>query len=73
MKNLLLSLLDQLLPRKRSIIGTLFAKLKSGMELEHSHHRSPLNTFVHLPSSLAAYSLLQAKVNIGTVHIPNLS
>ena len=33
---------------------TLFAKLKSDMGLEHSRHRSSINTFVHLLSG--AYS-----------------
>ncbi len=43
-----LPLLDRLLPRKRSSIKTLLAKLRSGMGLEHSHHRSPINAFVQL-------------------------
>ncbi len=37
------------------------------MGLEHSRHRSPLNAFAQIFSSLA-----QLKVNIGTVAIPNL-
>ena len=71
MKNSLLTLLDKLLPRKPSIIETLFAKLKSGMGLEHSRHRSPINASVHLLS--ATYSPAQPKVNIGIGHIPALS
>ncbi len=47
-------LLDKLLPRKPLIMETLFAKLKSDMGLEHSRHRSSINTFVHLLSG--AYS-----------------
>ena len=43
-----LPLLDRLLLRKRSSIKTLFAKLRSGMGLEHSRHRSPINTFVQI-------------------------
>ncbi len=72
MKNHHLLLLDEL-PRKRSIIETLLARLNSGMGWEHSRHRSPLNALVRILSCLAAYSLAQPKVNIGTVHIPNLS
>ncbi len=49
MKNLLLPLLDKLLPRKRSIIETLLTTLKSEMGLEHSRHRPPPNAFVHDP------------------------
>ncbi len=41
MKNLLLPLLDKLLPRKRSTIETLLTTLKSEMGLEHSRHRPP--------------------------------
>ena len=43
-----LPLLDSLLLRKRSSIKPLFAKLRSGMGLEHSRHRSPINTFVRI-------------------------
>ena len=62
-----LPLLDKLLPRKGSGMATLFAKLKSGMGLEHTGHRSPLNGFVPTLSCLVAYSLAQPKINIGTV------
>ncbi len=71
MKNSLMPLLDKLLPRKPSIIETLFAKLKSGMGLEHSRHRSSINTSVHLLSG--TYSPAQPKVSMGIVHIPTLS
>ena len=75
MKNLLLHLLNKRLLRKRSIIETLFAKLKRGMGLEHTRHCSAINALIHILSCLAAYSLDQTKVkvNISTVSIPNLS
>ena len=73
MKNYLMPLLDKLLLRKRSIIETLLDKLKSGMGLEHTRHRSPINAFVHILSCLAAYSLAEAKGNMATVAIPDLS
>ncbi|MXY62484.1 MAG: hypothetical protein F4Y87_03400, partial [Synechococcus sp. SB0665_bin_28] len=47
-KNDLLPLLDKVLLRKRSIIETLFAKLKSSMGLEHTRHRWPINALVHI-------------------------
>ena len=50
-----------------------FAKLKSGIGSEQSRHRSPINAFVRILSCLAACSLAPAKVNIGTVAIPNPS
>ena len=54
-------------------MATLFAKLKSGMGLEHTGHRSPLNGFVPILSCLAAYSLAKPKANVSTVAIPHLS
>ncbi len=66
-------MLDKLLLRKPSTIETLFVKVQSGMGLEHSRHRFPINGFVHLLSCLAAYSLAQTRGNIGSIHIPALS
>ena len=71
MKNYLIPLLDKVLLRKRFIIETLFDKLKSSMGLEHTRHRSPVNALVHILSCLAAYTLAQPKVKIGTIGIPN--
>ena len=76
MKNHLMPLLDKLLLRKRFIIETLFNKLKSGMGLEHTRHRSPINALVHIVSCLAAYTLAQPKgtiANSGHIPIPNCS
>ena len=64
MKNYLLPLLDKMLLRKRFIIETLFNKLKSGMGLQHTRHRSPINALVHIVSCLAAYTLAQPKGTI---------
>ena len=71
MKNLLLPLLDKLLLRKPSSIKILLAKLKSGMKLERSRHRSLRNVFIQILSCRTAYSLGQPKVNIGNIGIPN--
>ncbi|MYK07290.1 MAG: hypothetical protein F4040_06235, partial [Synechococcus sp. SB0670_bin_20] len=65
MKNYLLPLLDKVLLRKRFIIETLFAKLKSSRGLEHTRHRSPINALVHSLPCLAATTRAQPKVNIG--------
>ena len=74
MKNDRMPLLDKALLRKRFIIATLFAKLKSSMGLEHSRHRSPVNALVHIVSCLAATTLAQPKVNIANSGpIPNIS
>ena len=64
MKNYLMPVLDKLLLRKRFIIETLFNKLKSGMGLEHTRHRSPMNALVHILSCLAVYTLAQPKLGI---------
>ena len=76
MKNYLMPLLDKLLLCKRFIIETLFNKLKSGMGLEHTRHRSPINALVHLVSCLVAYTLAQCKgtiANSGYIPISNRS
>ena len=64
MRNYLMPILDKVLLRKRFIIETLFDKLKCGMGLEHTRHRSSINALVHILSSLAAYTLAQSKVKI---------
>ena len=61
MKNDLLPLLDNVLLRKRFMIETLFDKLKSSMGLEHTRHRFPVNTLVHILSCLAADTLAQTQ------------
>ena len=71
MKNDLLPLLDNVLLRKRFMIETLFDKLKSSMGLERTRRRFPVNTLVHILSCLAAYTMAQLKINIGTMGIPN--
>ena len=65
MKNYLMPML-----RKRSIIETLFDKLKSEMGLEHTRHRSPTNAFVHILSCLAAYMLAKKKVKMKGIAYP---
>jgi len=57
-------LFDKLLLQKRFIIETIFDMLKSQMGIEHTRHRSPVNTFVHLISYLDAYSLGKNKPKI---------
>ena len=73
MKNHFLPLLATLLPRKRSSLETLCAKLKRGMGLGHTRHRSPINASLPILSCRAAYSLAQPKANMGTLHLASLS
>ncbi|MFP3036226.1 MAG: transposase, partial [Wolbachia sp.] len=56
-KNALISLNEKILLRKRSIIETVFSYLKNRLEIEHTHHRSPVNFLVHIFSTLISYSL----------------
>ena len=72
MKNCLLPLLDRILLRKRFLIETLFDKLKSGMGLQHTRHRSPANAFVHILSCVAACVLAQPKIEMGEIVVPDV-
>ena len=56
MKNLLMSLLDKIILRKRAIIASLNDQLKNIAQIVHSRHRSPLNFMVNLIARLVAYT-----------------
>lgn len=79
MENKLMDLNEKILLRKRNIIETVFDYLKNKMDLEHTRHRSQINAFVHIVSTLVAYSLKKHKpsmnfsysVPIPTLLIPN--
>ncbi len=55
MENKLMDLKEKILLRKRNLIETVFDYLKNKMNLEHTRHRSPINAFVHILSTLVAY------------------
>jgi len=61
MPNKLMDLEDKILLRKRNLIETVFDYLKNKMNLEHTRHRSPINAFVHIISTLIAYSFKSNK------------
>lgn len=61
MANKLLNLEEKILLRKRSIIETVFDYLKNKMEIVHTRHRSPINAFVHIISTLVAHSFKKNK------------
>lgn len=61
MPNKLLDLKEKILLRKRNLIETIFDYLKNKMNLEHTRHRSPINAFVHILSTLVSYSLKKNK------------
>ena len=66
MKNKLMPLMEKILLRKRSIIETVFSLLKGSFELEHTRHRSIWNAFVHILSTLVAYSMKPTKPSISS-------
>lgn len=52
---------DQALLKRRSLIETIFDKLKNLYQIEHTHHRSHANFIVNLMSGIVAYCLMQNK------------
>lgn len=55
MKPRLLTLIDKILLRKRSIIETINDQLKNVSQIDHSRHRSPVNFAINLLAGLVAY------------------
>ncbi|GHO55997.1 hypothetical protein KSB_44720 [Ktedonobacter robiniae] len=47
---------DKLLVRKRAIIESIIDQFKNISQIEHPHHRSPINFVVHLIAGLLVYS-----------------
>ncbi len=79
MRNRLMSLMDKILLRKRSIIETVNDQLKNISQIEHSRHRSITNFMVNLESvtlvaGLVAYTYQDKKpsLNISANHLEML-
>ena len=64
MKNVLMTMRDKILLRKRSIIETINDQLKNICQAEHSRHRSFGNFITNLVASLIAYSFQEKKPEI---------
>ena len=64
MENCLIVLPEKLLLHKRSIIETVFDYLKNKFQIEHTRHRSPINAFIHLLSTLVAYQIKPTKPSL---------
>ena len=64
MKNKLMSFMDKILLRKRSIIECVNDELKNNCQIEHTRHRSVINFLVHLLSALTAYTFLPKKPSL---------
>jgi len=64
MKNVLMTMKDKILLRKRSVIETINDQLKNIAQAEHSRHRSFGNFITNLMASLIAYSFQEKKPSI---------
>jgi len=64
MKNVLMTMRDKILLRKRSVIETINDQLKNICQAEHSRHRSFGNFLTNLIASLIAYSFQEKKPGI---------
>ena len=58
MKNLLMSIADKILLRKRALIETVNDGLKNITQIEHSRHRS-FSNFIANSSTITAYAFLR--------------
>jgi len=72
MKNVLMTMRDKILLRKRSIIETINDQLKNICHAEHSRHRSFGNFITNLVASLIAYSFQEKKPAIKFEAQPNV-
>ncbi len=64
MKNVLMTMKDKILLRKRSVIETINDQLKNIAQAEHSRHRSFGDFITNLMASLIAYSFQEKKPSI---------
>ena len=61
MKNKLMPLKEKILLRKRAIIETVNGVIKNDFQISHTRHRSPINAFIHIFSTLVAYAFKTKK------------
>ncbi len=64
MENKLMALNEKILLRKRSVIETVNGVLKTDFQIVHTRHRSFINGFIHIFSTLVAYCLKSKKPSI---------
>ena len=69
MKNKLMSVMDKILLRKRSLIESVNDQLKNISQIEHTRHRSVYNFMVNIVTALIAYTYQPKKpclrINLG--------
>ena len=61
MKNLLMSIADKILLRRRALIEAVNDELKNIAQIEHSRHRSFSNFIANSLSAIAAYCFFEKK------------
>lgn len=64
MKNMLLSVIDKIMIRKRALIESVNDELKNIAQIEHSRHRSFENFISNALSAIAAYCFFPKKPSI---------
>lgn len=64
MKDKLMPIKEKILLRKRSVIETVNGVLKETMQISHTRHRSIINGFIHIISTLVGYTLRTKKPKI---------
>ena len=64
MKNLLMSIADKILLRRRALIEAVNDELKNIVQIEHSRHRSFSNFIVNSSSVIAVYCFFEKKLAI---------
>ena len=69
MKPLELSVSDEVLLKKRTLIESVIKELKTQTQVEHSRHRSVVNFQVNVVSALIAYQLLESKPSVNILKL----
>ena len=64
MKPLRLTISDEVLLKKRTLIESVIKELKTQTQVEHSRHRSFVNFQVNVVAALIAYQLLETKPSV---------
>jgi DDE family transposase len=72
MKNKLMPVMDKFLLRKCAIAETIIDQLKNISQIEHSHHRSPVNFLINLLCGLIAYCHRPKKPSLNLGALPAL-
>ena len=73
MKPLDLSVSDEVLLKKRTLVESVIRELKTQIQVEHSRHRSVENFQVNVFSALIAYQLLEKKPALNLAELQGVS